>query len=159
MTGVGVAFGVGLAVTGGYAVASPQRWLSLGAWACLVAGWLATVLIAPYGAAMVWIWPFMDTVFGTLCMSWAVRHKAYWAAILALLFLGQTVTHLAWNIMQVFLPTDGSRLWRYYASVNGLLVAQMVCVSWPGACHGVALLVYKLRNVFGARRGQGVAAP
>lgn len=157
MTGVGVAFGVGLAVTGAYAFASPQRGPSLLAWSFLVIGWIATVLIAPYGAEFVWIWPICDAVFGTLAMAIAVRRKAYWAAILALLFFGQCVTHVAWNVMQVCLPTDEHRIYRYFASINALLVAQMVAVSWPGGTASVTVLLRKLHGLLRDRDNERVA--
>lgn len=146
MTGVGIAFGIGLAITGALAFASPRRRLSILAWSALAVGWGVTVIVAPYGDKYVWVFPGMDLVVGVWAMIMASRLKCYWAAILGLLFLGQCLLHIAYNLFNVAGPTDPLRVYRYYRSINLLLIAQMVCVSWPGLWNGCVVLFNRLRG-------------
>lgn len=141
MTIVGASFGAGLAITLAFAVIAKERHLTVPAWGMLAFGWGVTVLIAPFFERYVWVWPILDVIFGTAAITMAAVSKKYWLAILALLFLGQTVIHVTWNVMQVTGPADPTRIYRYFAGINLLLVAQMITNSWPGGRRVLAVLV------------------
>lgn len=130
----------------------------MAAWLCLVDGWCATALIAPYGDKLLWIWPVMDAFFGTFVMTMAKRRHCRWAALLGLTFLGQMAMHVTYNLMSVELPTDPHRVYRYYLAVNLVMVAQMVCVSWPGAVNAGSILVGQFGR-FSRHRGRKELAP
>lgn len=154
---VGVSFGVGLGIVGLLACVPKERAQALTCWGFLVAGWLVTVMIAPKGAADVWVWPPLDAMFGVLAIRMGMRHRHRWLYILALLFLGQCAVHVAWGILNVFGPTDPGRLFRYYKAINGLLLCQMACVSFPGERHVATILCGNLWRVLGIGRHRGVA--
>jgi hypothetical protein len=157
MTVIGMAFGAGLVATLGFALASKARWVSVGAWSTLAFGWTVTVLIAPFGDEYVWLWPIADAVFGTIAIAMAFRFRLLWPALLALLYLGQCISHIGWHFMQLYAAPDPDRLLRYYRTINLLLVAQMITVAWPGASRGVSVLVSGLRSVSRSRDQKGLA--
>lgn len=152
-----VAFGVSLLVTGGLALGSSSPRLSLCAWGSLVAGWMVSTTVANYGDRYVWLFPLMDVVIGTWAMHMAFRRKCYWIAILGLIFFGDCLTHIGYAALRHLAPADPLRVYRYYAALNLLLVAQMVCVAWPGLSNGVSIFLRGLRRILGNRHNPEVA--
>lgn len=149
---VAIAYGIASAAAFGFAALSTsERPCKMTVAATILAGW--AVSNATNNADQDVIWPIMDTLIAmSIALAW-IDWPTAWKARLFVLFIMQSLCHVAYHTALVFGLGVG---YGYTAALNALFVCQLWVVSSDGVKRGRDYLRDWFAGFHGRTRHHGI---